>query len=123
MLQWIAQKHDEEIHMTDTKQADIERTNDRLKEVILRWTPTVGKQETAIENLYLWRHENAQEADNCFYQPSVGIIVQGFKRSVIGSEEYRYGEYHYLVTSVDVPALTHITAASKKNLSWRSPCR
>ena len=40
------------------------------------------------------------------------MIVQGFKRSVIGSEQYRYGENHCLVAGVDVPSVSYITAVS-----------
>lgn len=102
------------MHMTETGSADMERVNERLKQAILRWTPGIGKQETTIENLYLSRHVTVTGCDNCFYQPSIGIIAQGFKRSIIGSEEYRYGEYHYLVTGVDIPGLTHLTQASEE---------
>jgi len=45
-------------------------------------------------------------------QPLVAVVVQGSKRSVIGSEEYRYGENHCLVIGVDVPSSNHVIFAS-----------
>lgn len=52
------------------------------------------------------------EPGNCFYQPFVSMPVQGFKRSVIGSEEYRYGENHYFIASVDLPTMSYFTKAT-----------
>ena len=43
------------------------------------------------------------------------MIVQGFKRSIIGSEEYRYGENHCLVAGVDIPSLNYVTVASPEH--------
>jgi AraC-like DNA-binding protein len=40
------------------------------------------------------------------------VVVQGSKRSVIGSEEYRYGENHCLVIGVDLPSANHVITAS-----------
>lgn len=99
----------EEIH------PDLERTNDRLKALILRGAPDIGKQAAGLKGVYFSRRVDVEKRDNCFYSPSVGVIVQGSKRSVIGSEEYRYGKYSYLVTGVDVPGITYLTEASEDN--------
>ncbi|MGA2226814.1 MAG: AraC family transcriptional regulator [Syntrophobacteraceae bacterium] len=98
--------------MTQSDRASLDRTNNLLKEKLLRWMPRTGDYPTAIEGLTIFRRDEANQPENCFYKPLVGVIVQGFKRSIIGSEEYRYGENHCLVTGVDVPSVNYITAAS-----------
>ena len=98
--------------MTENDHAGLERTNNLLKEKLLRWMPRTGDYPTAVEGFTVFRRDEANQPENCFYKPLVGVIVQGFKRSIIGSEEYRYGENHCLVTGVDVPSVNYITAAS-----------
>jgi len=98
--------------MTESDRAGLARINNLLKEKLLRWMPGTGDYPTAIEAFRIFRRDEANQPVNCFYEPHVGVIVQGFKRSVIGSEEYRYGEYHCLITGVDVPSVSYITAAS-----------
>ena len=98
--------------MTESHRADLIRTNNLLKEKLLRWMAGTGDYPTAIEAFTIFRRDEANQPVNCFYKPHVGVIVQGFKRSVIGSEEYRYGENHCLITGVDVPGVSYITAAS-----------
>jgi AraC-like DNA-binding protein len=58
------------------------------------------------------RRDEVNQPENCFHKPLVGVIVQGFKRSIIGSEEYRYGENQCLVAGVDLPSVSYITVAS-----------
>jgi AraC-like DNA-binding protein len=58
------------------------------------------------------RHYDAKEIPNCVYRPLVAVVIQGSKRSVIGSEEYRYGENHCLVVGVDIPSANHVIVAS-----------
>jgi AraC-like DNA-binding protein len=100
--------------MSENDRAGLERTKNLLKEKLLRWMPGSGDYPTAIEGLAIFRRDEPNQRENCFYQPLVGVIVQGFKRSTIGSEEYRYGENHCLITGVDVPSVNFITAASPK---------
>jgi AraC-like DNA-binding protein len=42
------------------------------------------------------------------------MAVQGGKRVLLGEDVYAYDAYHYLITSVDLPAVTQITEASKQ---------
>lgn len=98
--------------MTEDRHAALERINGLLKEKILQRCPQLGVNPTIIEGLMLSRRENANQLDNCFYRPTVGVIVQGSKRSVIGNEEFRYGEYHCLVVGVDMPGMSHFITAS-----------
>src|SRR5271157_5009038 len=99
-------------NMKESDRAGLVRTNNLLKEKLLRWMPGSGDYPTAIEGLTVFRRDKAHQLENCFYKPLVAVIIQGFKRSVIGSEEYRYGENHCLVAGVDMPCVNYVTDAS-----------
>lgn len=88
------------------------RTNSLLKDKLLYWMTRPGDYPTAVEGLTLFRRDEINQLENCFYRPLVAVIVQGSKRSVIGAEEYRYGENHCLVAGVDIPSVNYVTAAS-----------
>lgn len=98
--------------MMENDRAGIERTKKLLKEKLLGWMPGPGRYPTAIEGLTIVRRDAVNQPENCFHRPLVGVIVQGSKRSIIGSEEYRYGENDCLVAGVDLPSVSYITAAS-----------
>jgi|WetSurMetagenome_2_1015567.scaffolds.fasta_scaffold41724_1 AraC-like DNA-binding protein len=98
--------------MKESDRAGLARTNNLLKEKLLRWMPEPGPYPTAIEGLMISRRHDAKELTNCIYKPLVAVVVQGSKRSVIGSEEYRYGENHCLVIGVDIPSANHVLVAS-----------
>jgi AraC-like DNA-binding protein len=93
---------------------ELKRTNGKLKAKLLQWLPGQSRIATAIDGLVLSRRDEINQPENCFYKPTVGIVVQGFKRSLIGNEEYRYGQYHCMVAGVDMPSVNHITTASPK---------
>jgi AraC-like DNA-binding protein len=98
--------------MTTGDRTGLEKTNSLLKEKLLRWMPEPGRYPTAVEGFAISRRHDAKELENCVYKPLVAVVVQGSKRSVIGSEEYRYGENHCLVIGVDVPSANHVIVAS-----------
>jgi AraC-like DNA-binding protein len=101
--------------MTKNDRARLARANSLLKEKLLGWLPEPGRYPTSIEGLMISRRHDAKELENCIiYKPLVAVIVQGSKRSVIGSEEYRYGENHYLVIGVDIPSANHVLVASSE---------
>ncbi|OPY68313.1 MAG: Exoenzyme S synthesis regulatory protein ExsA [Syntrophorhabdus sp. PtaU1.Bin050] len=98
--------------MRENEQARLERANILLKEKLLSRLPQPGRFPTEIEGLMIARRHDAKELENCVYNPLVVVVVQGSKRSVIGSEEFRYGENHCLVIGVDMPSANHVITAS-----------
>lgn len=90
----------------------MEQTNQRLKDKILEKLTFPDRITTAIDGLILSRLDKEQKTENCFYRPSIGLVVQGFKRSMIGSEEYRYGTYHCLIAGIDTPSVNQIIGAT-----------
>jgi AraC-like DNA-binding protein len=91
---------------------DFERINEQLKERVLRLTSETGNHPTTLDGLRLSRRVKASNSWNAFNNPLVGVILQGFKSSIIGNEEYHYGEGHCLIVGVDMPSKNYITAAS-----------
>ena len=98
--------------MTQENRTESARTSNLLKEKLLRKLPVQGKFETAVETFMIARRDDPNQLENCFSKPLVGLIVQGFKRSVIGSEEYCYGENQCLVAGVDIPSSFYVTDCS-----------
>ena len=90
--------------MTESERAELMKDNGLLKGLLLKRMPEPGKCSTAVEGLSMSRRESDVHVENCFYRPSVGLVVQGSKRSVVGSDEYSYGENQCLVVSVDMPS-------------------
>ncbi|WP_434778712.1 AraC family transcriptional regulator N-terminal domain-containing protein [Neisseria sp. Ec49-e6-T10] len=91
---------------------EVEHANACLKEKLLQHLPKQDRIDTAIEGLTIFRRDETFKRESCFYQPVIGVVVQGSKRSIIGNEEYQYGEYYCMAAGVDMPSLNHITVAS-----------
>lgn len=98
--------------MIDEKRAELERLNEQVRGKLLRHCTGTSKHATAVDGLILSRRESSDQVENCFYTPTVGVVIQGSKWSRIGTEEYRYSEMHCLVAGVDMPGIYHIRGAS-----------
>ena len=95
--------------MPENSQSILQEKN-RL--ILLKWLPEQGEYQTQIAGFSLFRFDEGESCENCFYEPAVGVVVQGNKRSVVGSEEYFYHEYDSLLNSVDLPSQNYILDAT-----------
>ncbi len=98
--------------MMETGNGEAARTAGLLKEKLLQWAPEHGKYPMDIKGLVIKRQHEANRIETCFSKPSVSVIIQGSKRTMLGSEEYCYGENQCLVTGVDMPSSFYVTDAS-----------
>lgn len=98
--------------MSDSESMELSLIREKLKACLLRKMPVAGKYPTDIEGLSMARREDGSHVENCFYRPSVGVIVQGTKQSTVGSEIYRYDERQFLVVGVDMPSSFRTVGAS-----------
>jgi AraC-like DNA-binding protein len=48
------------------------------------------------------------------FEPRICVIAQGAKRVLLGDETYVYDPQHFLITSVDLPTVAEIIAASRE---------
>lgn len=90
----------------------LETTNARLIEKVLSYLPGHGDFDTAVGGLTLFRRDEMHTVENCFYQPIIALTLQGQKRSIVGTEEYRYGAGHCFINGVDMPSLSYVTETS-----------
>lgn len=90
--------------MSEAEYVELRKGNGELKQMLLKRMPKPGKYSTPIEGFFMSRRESDEYVENCFYKPSIGLVVQGNKRSIVGDEEYKYGENQCLVVSVDMPS-------------------
>lgn len=87
---------------------------DSLREKLLQWLPEPSRRETPVPGLALTRYDEQTPAMRCFYTPMVALVIQGFKRSMIGDHEANYGKNHCVVVGVDMPGVFHVTEASSQ---------
>jgi AraC-like DNA-binding protein len=87
---------------------------ERIKEKLLAWMPRPGDYQTAIDGVGIYRRDVPNQSEHCFYKPMILVVVQGNKRSLMGTDEVRYGEEHFLITGVDMPSASYLPDASSR---------
>ncbi|RCJ19801.1 AraC family transcriptional regulator [Nostoc sp. ATCC 43529] len=76
-----------------------------LATLVIRHTDGRGNgiHSTAIAQLELMRESTAPTALCAVYEPTLCIILQGKKETLLGKETYHYGTAQYIVVTVDLP--------------------
>lgn len=97
---------------THWEEDEVAVLGERLAEAVSRMTNEDGKIQTQVPGLSLTRWNDTSKTDVCFYAPAIGLIVQGKKESLIGSEVFRYGAMDSLVNGVDMPSTSRILDAT-----------
>jgi AraC-like DNA-binding protein len=69
---------------------------------------------TGIPGLILVRHTSLGTPNCVTYEPSLALIAQGRKRVELGRRTFIYDESRFLLTSVDLPAVSQVTEASEE---------
>lgn len=101
--------------MTHPPRVELEKTNALLKAKLLHLLPAPEKRNTAINGLSISRYDAGNYLENSFYKPLMGVIVQGSKRSLMGSEHYIYSQNQCVIVGVDIPSAFYITDASPEH--------
>ena len=83
-----------------------------LKEKLTRLMPAPTRFEAAIPGMMVSRFDRDTPASKCFYFPIAALIVQGYKRSMIGNQEVNYGEGYCMVVGVDMPGVYQISSVT-----------
>jgi AraC-like DNA-binding protein len=76
--------------------------------------PAAGGQATAVPGLRLYRRTAPTACSPVTYEPSLTVFAQGRKRINLGETTYLCDESTFLLTSVDVPVVSQIVAASEE---------
>lgn len=85
-----------------------------LRNSIARWTDSGDQLVTAIPGLTLYRRDEPTEPTSFLYEPSICVAAQGVKRVLLGGDTFVYDAQHFLITSVDLPTVTQVIKASRK---------
>lgn len=90
-----------------------------LADVVHRHTHKEGYQSTKIPCLGFSRYSTNHYSSLSgppygLYNPSLCIVVQGFKDVIIGGERFRGGPSNYIVSSIDLPIIFEALEASPK---------
>lgn len=83
-----------------------------LTERISRFAPEDGTHSCAVRGLAIIRASAPSQPLPALYEPSLCIVVQGRKRSMLATETFIYDALNYLVVSVTLPAKGQIIEAT-----------
>jgi len=71
-----------------------------------------GDHNTAIPALTLHRRKAPTEPLHCIYNLGLGVVAQGGKQVMLGGESIDYGPGQSMLTTIDLPVVSHVTRAS-----------
>jgi hypothetical protein len=85
-----------------------------LARAIDRFAQTDGDHTTAIPALTLHRRKAPTEPLHCIYNLGLGVVAQGDKQVLLGGEAIDYGPGQSMLTTIDLPVVSHVTRASAR---------
>jgi AraC-like DNA-binding protein len=102
---------------------ELQRKQINRRELVERMTravPADGVSEV-FPGLFLGRSSQLTEHLHSVFKPAFCVIAQGSKQVLLGDEVFRYDPGHYLISTVDLPIVSHVAEASveKPYLSFR----
>ncbi len=100
--------------MSANRDSGVVQMRARLARKIAAHVRDLGEQTTAIPGLTLYRLTSPTACYAAEYETGLAVIVQGRKRVTIGRTTYVCDESSFLLTSVDVPLVSEIVAASNR---------
>ena len=72
----------------------------------------ISELSTAVPGLTLYQNTVPTAPNPCTYVPSLLLIPQGKKRVDLGKQSYVFGESTFLLTSIELPIISRVCAAS-----------
>ncbi len=85
---------------------------EQLTDLISRHAPSAGTHRTIVPALSFLHAADLSEPLESVCKPSLCIVAQGAKASMLAHETYRYDPSTYVVTSVELPIISSIVEAS-----------
>jgi AraC-like DNA-binding protein len=82
-----------------------------LKSLLVRHARP-GEPATALAGVRATISRVPTEAIHCVTGPSLGLVVQGAKRTIVGDRVFEYGAGDFVITSVELPIASRIVHAS-----------
>jgi AraC-like DNA-binding protein len=91
-----------------------EQSGKELARMIAQWIGWRELLETAIPGVRLARRTAPTPPCSVTYGPSLTVIAQGRKRVALGAATFIYDASHFLLTSLDLPAIASVVEASEE---------
>ena len=85
-----------------------------LAQAIGMFAQSDGDYTTAVPGLTLHRRKSPTEPLHCIYHLGLGVVAQGAKQVLMGGEAHNYGPGHSVLTTIDLPVVSHVTQASAR---------
>ena len=111
--------------MMTYREAELEKQRVRIyrEELVGRMTRAVpgdGLFEVS-PGLFFARSSRPTERVHSVFKPAFCVVAQGSKQMLLGEEVFRYDPGHYLISTVDLPIMSHVVEASEERpyLSFR----
>ncbi|GAB3366341.1 AraC family transcriptional regulator [Lysobacter rhizosphaerae] len=86
----------------------------RLARAVERIARFDGDHPTAVPALSLHRRSSPTVPLHCVYGLGLGVIVQGSKQVLLGSEVINYAPGQSMLTTIDSPVVAHVAKASQR---------
>jgi AraC-like DNA-binding protein len=96
----------------ETDDPHVVRVLHELANAISKVMGHASEVSTAVPGLTLYRNTVPTAPNPCTYVPSLLLIPQGKKRVDLGKQSYAFGESTFLLTSIDLPIISRVCAAS-----------
>ncbi len=96
----------------DSDALSLDVTRRALAAAIDARTSADGQRPTAIPGLSLFRYSSNVAPDGSVHKAQLVVAAQGAKRVILAGQAYEYGHTHGLITALDLPLLTQVTAAT-----------
>ena len=101
---------------TAERAARVKTLNDALIEWVMKVAQgRVGQFSTAVPGLDISVRDERNASERCVYRRSLGVMLSGRKRSIVGNRVYEYGAGDMLYTLVDMPAMWQVVGATKEH--------
>src|SRR5256885_15707164 len=97
--------------LAESEPSDVPGTH-VLARATRRLAQTDGDHNTVIPALTLHRRRAPSEPLHCIYNLGLGVVAQGGKQVLIGGDAIDYGPGQSMLTTIDLPVVSHVTRAS-----------
>ncbi|MGQ9426693.1 AraC family transcriptional regulator [Gilvimarinus sp. F26214L] len=84
----------------------------QMSDVVRRWTPQEGHQDSVIEGVALIRSDSATSYCSAVYDPSLCFVIQGSKVVQLGDREIIYEPLTAMASAVHLPVLGRVNEAT-----------
>lgn len=86
----------------------------RLRDILSQQAPRQGTYITPIEGVRIYRRDNINTPENCFSVPRIVKVAQGRKRTLVGTDEFVYGEGEVFIAGLDMPNTSNVIEATSE---------